>query len=124
LIAAFWRSTTWLHRSWRSERSSWKLTLFTDRFLAGAASIAAGVLRGGELGAMTGTLAGPLGTTVGTITGAIIGGLIGGATGGALGAKLGEVVDQNVFDNFQCLACHYTFSKKSPEPEPMYPTGM
>src|SRR5450830_1988797 len=33
LIAAFWRSTTWLQQSWRSERSSWTKTLFTDKFL-------------------------------------------------------------------------------------------
>jgi hypothetical protein len=81
--------------------------------VAGAVAGAAGCISGAEIGATAGLMAGPAGVAVGGIAGAIIGGLFGGAAGCAAGVALGEVVDDNVLDNYHCLACSYTFSKKS-----------
>jgi rubredoxin len=89
-----------------------KKTGSTIGTVAGAARGAAGVVAGAEIGAAAGLIAGPVGATIGSIAGAIIGGLVGGAVGGAAGAMLGEVVDDNILNNYQCLACGYTFSKK------------
>ncbi|SFI48706.1 hypothetical protein SAMN04515618_13012 [Collimonas sp. OK307] len=81
--------------------------------VAGAVAGAAGCISGAEIGATAGLMAGPAGVAVGGIAGAIIGGLFGGAAGCAAGVKLGEVVDDNVLNNYHCLACSHTFSKKS-----------
>ena len=81
--------------------------------VAGAVAGTASCIGGAEIGATAGFIAGPAGIAVGGIAGAIIGGLLGGAAGCAAGVKLGEVVDDNVLDNYHCLACSYTFSKKS-----------
>lgn len=89
-----------------------KKTGSTIGTVAGAARGAAVVVAGAEIGATAGLIAGPVGVTIGSIAGAIIGGLVGGAVGGAAGAMFGEVVDDNILDNYQCLACEYTFSKK------------
>ena len=40
------------------------------------------------------------------------GGAIGTAAGGATGSKCGEYVDENILDNYQCLACGYSFNKR------------
>lgn len=67
---------------------------------------------GARLGAIIGrTVFGSAGETVGKITGAILGGLTLGAVGALAGAKLGEVLDDHVFDNFECLACQHSFSE-------------
>jgi len=47
-----------------------------------------------------------------TIASAILGGLFGGAAGCAVGATLGEAVDEQILDNWQCLACGYAFSQQ------------
>jgi len=89
--------------------------------VAGAAAGAASVLSGAEIGAVTGMLAGPMGAAIGTIAGAIIGGLIGGTAGGATGVKLGEFIDDNILDNYHCIACNYSFSNKSANQRTGYP---
>lgn len=80
--------------------------------LAGAIAGAAGCIAGAEIGATAGIIGGPAGVAIGGIAGAIIGGLCGGAAGCAAGVALGEVVDDNILDNYYCLDCKYTFSKK------------
>lgn len=80
--------------------------------VAGATSAAAMALSGAEMGATVGLIAGPVGAVCGGIAGAIIAGLIGGAGGCVAGSIFGEVVDANVFDNYRCIACDYTFSRK------------
>ena len=77
---------------------------------AGAASATAAALSGAEIGAVAGALGGPLGVLCGSIAGAIIAGLAGAAAGCATGAALGDAIDQNVLDNWLCLACGHTFS--------------
>ncbi|EWH09034.1 hypothetical protein DS2_14709 [Catenovulum agarivorans DS-2] len=61
---------------------------------------------GAQVGMRVGFIAGP----VGVPTGAVIGAIAGGLAGYKLGAKFGEVIDQNILDNCQCLACGYKFS--------------
>jgi hypothetical protein len=80
--------------------------------LAGAVAGAASCIAGAEIGAAAGIIGGPAGIAIGGIAGAIIGGLCGGAAGCAAGVALGEVVDDNILDNYYCLDCKYTFSKK------------
>ena len=76
----------------------------------GVASGAAGALSGAEAGAVLGVVGGPVGIAIGSIAGAILGGLFGGVAGGIAGATLGEQIDDKVLDNYQCLACGYSFS--------------
>jgi uncharacterized protein YcfJ len=59
-----------------------------------------------------GMAAGPVGAVLGGFAGALLGGLLGGAAGGATGSKCGEYVDENILDNYQCLACGYSFNKR------------
>ncbi len=80
--------------------------------LAGAVAGTAGCIAGAEIGATAGIIGGPACIAIGGIAGAIIGGLCGGAAGCAAGVALGEVVDDNILDNYYCLDCKYTFSKK------------
>jgi len=62
------------------------------------------------VGASLGIVGGPVGSAIGGLAGAIIGGLFGAAAGGAVGTRVGEAVDDHILDNYQCLACGYTFS--------------
>lgn len=80
---------------------------------AGVAAGAAGMLSGAEIGATSGSLAGPAGIFIGGIAGAILGALLGGSAGCTIGAKFGAVIDENILDNYHCLACGHTFSKTS-----------
>jgi len=85
---------------------------------AGVAIGASAATVGGEVGLAIGTLAGPLGMIIGGGAGTIIGALVGGTMGCVTGVKLGEVVDNNVFNNYRCLKCGYTFRLTQTLPEP------
>ena len=91
--------------------------------VAGAAVGVAGRISGAEVGAIAGLVAGPAGAALGGIAGAIIGGLFSGAAGCAVGVKLGEVVDDNILNNYHCIDCEYTFSKKSSPADDAQPTS-
>lgn len=79
---------------------------------AGAFGGASGAMGGAKVGTTAGMIAGPVGAVLGGFAGALFGGLLGGAAGGATGSKCGEYVDDNILDNYQCLACGYSFSKR------------
>jgi DNA-directed RNA polymerase subunit RPC12/RpoP len=81
--------------------------------VAGATVGVTGVLGGAEAGATAGLIFGPVGAAVGGIAGAVIGGILGGTAGCIAGSTFGEVVDANVKDNYQCVACGHTFSKST-----------
>lgn len=66
---------------------------------------------GARLGSVSaGMILGPPGTVIGGVAGAIIGGFVGALAGGSAGIALGEAIDNNILDNYQCLACEFTFS--------------
>lgn len=77
------------------------------------AGTVSGAATGASIGAAIGTVAGPLGVimggTVGTFIGAISVGITGGFLGHRFGKKAGEVVDKNIFLDYQCSACKYRF---------------
>jgi hypothetical protein len=81
----------------------------------GAAGALAGAAAGGEAGAFVGAFAGPVGAvagaSIGAIAGAVAVALGGGAIGATAGAAAGKVVDENILDNFKCLACSHTFNE-------------
>jgi hypothetical protein len=79
--------------------------------LAGATSGAAGLFQGARAGWAAASIIAPQGMAYTRIAGAIIGGIVGATTGCAIGVSLGELVDDNVLDNYCCLACDYTFSQ-------------
>ncbi len=60
-----------------------------------------------------GVVAGPPGMLAGGLLGALIGALVGGTAGGFAGARLGEMVDERVLDNYRCLACGHSFSRRT-----------
>lgn len=81
---------------------------------AGAtAGTVGGAATGASVGAAIGTVAGPLGVivggTIGTFVGAISVGITGGFLGNRFGKKAGSLVDRNIFQDYQCLACKYRF---------------
>ena len=84
-----------------------------------SAGVAAGTVGGAascaSIGAAIGTVAGPLGVivggTVGTFVGAISVGITGGFLGNRFGKKAGQVVDKNVFFDYQCKKCKHRFNK-------------
>lgn len=80
-----------------------------------AAGTVGGAASGASIGAaIGGVTAGPLGVimggTVGTFVGAISVGITGGFLGHRFGKKAGEIVDQNIFLDYQCKACKHRFS--------------
>lgn len=77
---------------------------------AGAAAGLSTAASGARLGLTVGFIAGPAGPTLGGVAGAIVGGLVGGFAGGSAGAAVGEMLDETVFDNFECLECGFRFS--------------
>lgn len=79
--------------------------------VTGATAGAAGALSGAEAGAAVGVTAGPAGVVVGALVGAVTGALIGASAGRAIGRKVGRVVDDHLFDNYECLDCGHTFGK-------------
>lgn len=93
----------------------------TGAVLLSAAGTTAGTVggaaSGASIGAAIGTVAGPLGVivggTVGTFVGAISVGITGGFLGHRFGKKAGEIVDKNVFLDFQCQKCKHRFEDKS-----------
>lgn len=80
--------------------------------VAGATGGMAAALAGAETGAVVGSIAGPIGTVFGGLAGAVIAGLVGSAAGCAAGSAAGSAVDDNLLDNYQCLACTHSFSVK------------
>lgn len=83
--------------------------------IAGAASGAAGAWRGARTGMVVGSVAPPAGPVIGTVAGAVLGGIFGGTLGLEIGATLGRAVDNNILDNFVCLACEHPFSINQPK---------
>lgn len=73
---------------------------------AGAVVGTSSALGGAETGLAVGFAAGPLGA----FAGALIGGLVCAAAGCVAGARLGSVIDDQVLDNYCCLACGHSFS--------------
>jgi hypothetical protein len=55
-----------------------------------------------------GAAAGPAGAACSAIADAIVAGLFGHAAGCATARPFGEIVDENVLDNYRCLACSYS----------------
>ena len=80
--------------------------------VAGAASGAASILREAPTGWGVTSVALPTAAPFSTIASAVLAGLFGGAAGCAVGATLGEAVDEHILDNWQCLACGYTFGQQ------------
>lgn len=78
--------------------------------VAGATGGMAAALAGAETGAVVGSIAGPIGTVFGGLAGAVIAGLVGSAAGCAAGSAVGGAIDDNVLENYVCLACSHTFS--------------
>lgn len=76
---------------------------------AGAVVGTTSALGGAEVGLAIGLAAGPLGA----LAGALLGGLAGAAAGCATGARLGNVIDEQVLDNYRCLACGHRFRSSS-----------
>lgn len=82
-----------------------------------AAGTVGGAASGASIGAaIGGVTAGPLGVimggTIGTFVGAISVGITGGFLGHRFGKKAGEIVDQNIFLDYQCTACKHRFKVK------------
>lgn len=80
--------------------------------VAGAASGMSDIVRRSPADWAKAPFALPPAAPFSTIASAILGGLFGGAAGCAVGATLGEAVDEHILDNWQCLACGYTFSQQ------------
>ncbi|OTG67430.1 hypothetical protein [Acinetobacter silvestris] len=103
-----------------AKRDHEQLLQKTGGVLLSAAGTTAGTVggaaTGASIGAAIGTIAGPLGVimggTVGTFIGAISVGITGGFLGHRFGKKAGEVVDKNIFLDYQCLKCKYRFKEK------------
>ena len=96
--------------------------------LAGAASGVASAMSGADIGASVGSavglIAGPVGSRLGGLAGTLIGGLLGGVAGGVAGARLGHLIDEQMLDNYHCLACDYRFSLKTAEAPLLQPTTL
>ena len=79
-----------------------------------AAGTVGGAASGASIGAAIGAAAGPLGVimggTIGTFVGAISVGITGGFLGHRFGKKAGVIVDQNIFQDYQCQKCKYRFN--------------
>lgn len=103
------------------KRNHEQLLQKTGGVLLSAAGTTAGTVggaaSGASIGAAIGTVAGPLGVimggTIGTFVGAISVGITGGFLGHRFGKKAGEVVDKNVFLDFQCQKCKHRFEEKT-----------
>lgn len=82
-----------------------------------AAGTVGGAASGASIGAAIGAAAGPLGVimggTIGTFVGAISVGITGGFLGHRFGKKAGVIVDQNIFQDYQCQKCKYRFNAKA-----------
>ena len=82
-----------------------------------AAGTVGGAASGASIGAAIGAAAGPLGVimggTIGTFVGAISVGITGGFLGHRFGKKAGVIVDQNIFQDYQCQKCKYRFNAAS-----------
>lgn len=72
---------------------------------AGAVVGTSSALSGAEAGLTVGFAAGPFGA----FAGALIGGLVCAAAGCVAGARLGAVIDDQVLDNYSCLAFDLLF---------------
>lgn len=102
------------------KRNHEQLLQKTGGILLSAAGTTAGTVggaaSGASIGAAIGAVAGPLGVimggTIGTFVGAISVGVTGGFIGHRFGKKAGEVVDKNVFLDYQCLKCKHRFKIK------------
>ena len=80
-----------------------------------AAGTVGGAASGASIGAaIGGVTAGPLGVimgaTIGTFVGAISIGVTGGFLGHRVGKKAGQIVDKNIFLDYQCNACKHRFA--------------
>ena len=77
---------------------------------AGAAVCFSTAVSGARVALTVALIAGPVGPTLGGLAGAIVGGLVGRFAGGSAGAAVGKMLDETVFDNFECLECGFRFS--------------
>ena len=107
-----------------AKRNHEQLLQKTGGVLLSAAGTTAGTVGGAASGATIGAAigavaAGPLGVimggTIGTLVGAVGIGITGGFLGHRLGKKAGEIVDQNIYLDYQCLKCKHRF--KAPDSE-------
>lgn len=104
-------------------RNHQQLLQKTGGVLLSAAGTTAGTVggaaSGASIGASIGAIAGPLGVimggTIGTFVGAISVGVTGGFLGHRFGKKAGEIVDKNIFLDYQCLKCKHRFEAKHVE---------
>lgn len=106
-----------------AKRNHEQLLQKTGGVLLSAAGTTAGTVggaaSGATIGAAIGAVAGPLGVimggTIGTLVGAVGIGITGGFLGHRFGKKAGEIVDQNIYLDYQCLKCKHRF--KAPDSE-------
>ncbi len=66
-------------------------------------------MRGAQVGTLAGAATDPAGSLLSSMAGAALAGLAGGAT-------IGQAMDASFLDNYECLACSYTFGEKPAAP--------